>query len=299
MRRARLIPLLAIVAVLAGCGSVARGGDATLRIVAAESFWGSIAKQLAGPEASVASVVVNPAQDPHAYEPSTADARGLATAQLAILDGIGYDRWAAQLLSANPTAGRLTLDVGQLLGLQAGENPHRWYDPADVETVAGAITADLSRLAPRRAAYFNARLRAFSSTGLAGYHALIAAISRRYGGVPVGASESIFALLAPALRLDLRTPPSFMKATSEGTEVSARDMLTTQRQIERHEIRAWIDNSQNATPQIQQLNAIARRARIPIVTITETLTPVGDTFEQWQVSQLRALAQALAQATGR
>ncbi len=38
--------------------------------------------------------------------------------------------------------------------------------------------------------------------------------------------------MAPALQLRLITPPSFMKAISEGTDVSAQDTLTTQRQIE-------------------------------------------------------------------
>ncbi len=50
---------------------------------------------------------------------------------------------------------------------------------------------------------------------------------------------------------------------------------------------------------MQRINAIARRRRIPFVTVTETLSPAGASFEQWQVAQLRALAAALHEATGR
>ena len=117
--------------------------------------------------------------------------------------------------------------------------------------------------------------------------------------MPVGASESIFALQAPALGLDLITPPGFMKAVSEGTEVTAADTGTTERQLATHRVKVWVDNSQNVTPEIQRLNQLARAAHIPIATVTETLSPASDSFQQWQVAQLTRLMAALHQATGR
>ena len=61
----------------------------------------------------------------------------------------------------------------------------------------------------------------------------------------------------------------------------------------------WVYNSQNATPDVQRVNQLAREARIPITTVTETLSPAADTFEQWQSAQLRSLIGALHRATGR
>jgi zinc/manganese transport system substrate-binding protein len=270
-----------------------------VRVVAAENFWGSIARQLGGAHAQVQSLIVNPAQDPHAYEPTTADARSMATAQLALVNGVGYDPWAPKLLDANPVHGRLTLSVGSLLRLQEGDNPHRWYNPADVAQVARSITRDLQRLDPPHRLYFAQRLTQLDAHGLAGYDRLIAQIRARYRGVPVGASESIFAMQAPALDLDLITPPGFMKAVSEGTEVTAQDTITTERQLTDHQIKVWVDNSQNVTPEIQRLNQDAAAAGIPTVTVTETLSPASDSFEQWQVAQLTRLQAALHQATGR
>jgi len=285
----------------AGCASVGVpvSGGRGVRIVAAENFWGSIALQLGGAHAGVQSIIVNPAQDPHSYEPTTADARAMASAQLAIVNGVGYDPWASKLLAANPVPGRVALTVGSLFGLHEGDNPHRWYDPSEVLQVARAITAALSELDPHHAGYFAQRLTRFDTGDLAQYHALIAQIRSRYAGVPVGASESIFALLAPALGLHLITPPSFLNAISEGTEVTAQDTSTTERQITGHAIKVWVYNAQNVTPEIQRLNGLARANRIPIATVTETLSPAGDSFEQWQVHQLRGLQAALHEATGR
>ena len=301
MRWLAILAACAAAACMAGCGAVATGepGSGTVRVVAAENFWGSIAAQLGGDRATVDSIITNPNEDPHGYEPTASDARTLATAQLVIVNGVGYDPWAPKLLSANPASGRTVLMVGDLFGLKEGDNPHRWYDPANVEAVANAITASLKKLDPKHASYYDQRRAEFENQGLATYHRLIADIKSRYGGTAVGASESIFALQAPALGLNLITPYSFLKAISEGTEVSARDTITAQRQLSHHEVKVWIYNSQNATPEIQRLNALARSEHIPIATITETLTPATATFEHWQTAQLQRIAQALHQATAR
>jgi zinc/manganese transport system substrate-binding protein len=297
-----ILAALGLALLVSACGGSSAGhgsGSGAIQVVATENFWGSIAAQLAGTKATVQSIIVNPGQDPHTYEPSSSDARTLATAQLAIVNGVGYDPWAPKLLASNPAPGRVVLTVGDLFGLKEGDNPHRWYNPADVEIVASTITADLKKLDPNDAAYYDEQHAVFENHDLAQYHAMIATIRRRYAGVPVGATESIFAMQAPALGLKLITPYSFMKAISEGTEVTAQDAVTTRQQIASDQIKVWIYNSQNATPDIQRLNAIARAAHIPIATVTETLSPASYSFEQWQVAQLEGIARALHQATGR
>jgi zinc/manganese transport system substrate-binding protein len=83
------------------------------------------------------------------------------------------------------------------------------------------------------------------------------------------------------------------------TLLAAAETLATEGQITSHRVKVWIYNSQNATPEIQHLNALARANQIPIATVTETLTPPTDSFEQWQVAQLQELERALHAATGR
>ena len=287
---------------LAACGGVgpaASGDSGKLEGVAAENFWGSLAAQLGGDRAHVTSVISNPATDPHDYEPTAADARSLAGARLVIVNGVGYDGWASKLLSANPVSGRMVLDLGDLVGLKAGDNPHLWYSPRDVQRTIGAIVADYKRLDSAHAPYFERRRTQLERRGLAGYNRLIAAIRRRFSGVPVGASESIFAPLARGLGLRLITPNGFLNAISEGGEPTAADKAETDRQIARRQIRLWVYNSQNSTPDVKRLTAEARSVGIPVTTISETLVPASASFEDWQSRQLQTIERALASATGR
>jgi zinc/manganese transport system substrate-binding protein len=301
-----LAPLAAIVAAgaigLAGCGSPEPNEESSsgkLRVVAAENFWGSVAAQLGGAKVDVQSIIVNPNTDPHSYEPTAQDARTMAGAQMAIVNGIGYDEWASRLLAANPSSERAVLDVGSLLGLRQGDNPHQWYSPAHVHAVIDRIVADYDRLRPADAGYFAQRKKVFETVGLARYNELIRQIKARYAGVPVGYSESIFQPLGEALGLKLLTPYSFAKAIAEGTEVSAQDKQIVDRQVSSRQVKVWVFNSQNVTPDVQRVNELARAARIPIATLTETLSPASATFEQWQVVQLERLRSALHETTGR
>jgi zinc/manganese transport system substrate-binding protein len=301
------VAVLAIVAAmgtipLTGCGSAEPGEESAsgkLRVVAAESFWGSIAAQLGGAKVQARSIIVNPATDPHSYEPSAEDARTMAGSRMAIVNGIGYDDWASHLLAASPSSKRSVLEVGSVLGLGQGDNPHQWYSPSHVHAVIDGIVAGYDKQLPLDAPYFAERKRSFETVGLARYEALLRQIPTRYRGVPVGYSESVFQPLGEALGLKLLTPYSFAQAIAEGGEVSARDKQTVDRQVSGRLVKVWVLNSQNVTPDVQRVSDEARAARIPIVTITETLSPASDTFQQWQVAQLEALERALRAATGR
>jgi zinc/manganese transport system substrate-binding protein len=295
------LSLVATAILLAGCGgsgSSSSGSSGKLKVVAAEDFWGSIAEQLGGDRVEVTSIITNPAADPHDYEPTSEDARTMATAQMAIVNGIGYDEWASKLLAANPESSRVELTVGDVLGLEDGDNPHQWYSPASVQKVIDRITADYKRADPGSDSYFDRQRHAFETEGLAEYHELIAQIKASYAGTPVGASESIFEPLAPALGLDLITPKGFMDAIAEGAEPTAADKATADRQIAGKQLAVWVYNSQNATPDVQRLNDAAKAAKIPIATVTETLTPEGASFQAWMSRQLKGLRAALARSGG-
>ena len=124
-RRSKLILCLAGVAaavLLASCGgtsasdktATAGGGGAKLNVVAAENFWASLASQLGGDRVNVKAIITSPDTDPHDYEATPGDARDLADAKYVIYNGVGYDPWADQALSANPASGRKTLKVQEL-----------------------------------------------------------------------------------------------------------------------------------------------------------------------------------------
>jgi zinc/manganese transport system substrate-binding protein len=287
------VSLVALFATACGLSSTAQSSNGKVSIVAAENFWGSIARQLGGDRVAVTSIISNPDTDPHSYEATPQDARLIATANYVIVNGAGYDPWAPKLAAANPVSGRVLLDVGVLNGVQEGGNPHMWYSPAYVTRVIDRITADLKQLDSADSAYFDQQNTAYKNTSLKEYDDTIAAIKQKYSGVPVGATESIFAYMSPTLGLNLITPVEYMKAVSEGTDPSAADKATVDQQVALRQIKVLVFNSQNSTPDVQSLVNKARANGMPVVQITETLSPAGATFQDWQTKQLQALLTAL------
>ncbi len=286
-RLRRYVPVaVAALSLISACGlaAPAPGGGGKVEVVAAENFWGSIASQVGGDKVHVTSIIVNPDVDPHSYEPTAADARLFAQAGYVIVNGAGYDAWATQLLAANPVSDRKVLTVSELLGKKEGDNPHFWYSPDYVGRVVDRIGSDLG---------LSDGANQFKSVALMEYHNTIGTIKQRYFGTKVGATESIFAYIAPAAGLDLITPPGYLNAISEGTDPTAADKATVLSQIENREIKVFVFNSQNSTPEVQGLVDKAHAQGIPVVQITETLAPATATFQDWQTAQLKALLQAL------
>ena len=278
------------------CGSATSSGSGTINVVAAETFWGSIASQLSGTHATVQSIITNPQTDPHAYEPTASDARAIAGAALVIENGAGYDPWAQKLIDASPSTSRAVLDVAKLNGVADGGNPHMWYSPAFVLKVIDAISSRLVQLDSADGAFFAAQHDSYVSTGLKQYNDLRAEIKQKYSGTPVGATESIFAYLAFDLGLNLISPPGFLKAISEGTDPTAADKATMDGQIASKQIKVLVFNRQNSTPDVQALVDKATAEGIPVTSVTETLDPDNLTFQAWQSKQLQALRDALASA---
>jgi len=284
--RARAVAVAMAALLVAGCGigSPPAGSSGRLHVVAAENFWGSIAAQVGGGTVSVTTIINNPDADPHDYDPTPADARAIAQADYVIVNGAGYDPWASKLLDANPVDGRKVLDVAKLAGVRDGDNPHMWYSPTIVQRVILKMGTDLG-LADRAQQLW--------SDGFAEYRNTIAIIRQKYSGTPVGATESIFAYMAQGTGLDLITPSAYLNAISEGADPSASDKATVINQIDTKQIRVFVFNSQNSTPEVQGLVDRARARGIPIVSVTETLVPADASFQAWQTAELKALLAAL------
>jgi zinc/manganese transport system substrate-binding protein len=282
-----------MMAVACACGGPTNGSSGSvLQVVAGQNFWGSIASQLGGTKANVQSVVTDPNADPHEYESNTNDARAIATANLVILNGAGYDNWGQKLLDASPNQNRKVLNVADLLGKKSGDNPHFWYNPAYVIQVADKITAEYKALDSGDAGYFDQQRSAFT-TAMQPYVQRLNEIKQKFAGVPVGATESIFVYMASYLGLNLISPPEFMQAVAEGNDPPADTVVAFQNQIAQKAIKVLVYNVQTATAVTTNLKIQATQQSIPVVGVSETLQPVTATFEEWQDSELIALENAL------
>lgn len=277
----------------AACGSSSTAGHSgTINVVAGQNFWGSIATQLGGSKVSVQSVVTDPNKDPHEYESNTNDARAFATADLVILNGAGYDDWGQKLLDANPVSTRQVLNVAQLLGRKAGDNPHFWYNPGYVTQVIDKITSLYKSIDAADASTFDQQHAALI-TALKPYRDRLAEIKAKFSGVPVGSTESIFEYMATALGLNLISPPEFMKAVAEGTDPPADTVATFQDQVNNKQIKVLVYNVQTATAVTTNIKHLAAAQDIPVVGVSETLQPETLTFQDWQLAELITLENAL------
>jgi zinc/manganese transport system substrate-binding protein len=291
---------LALLAPATACGGASSGGGSGRPlVVAAENVWGSIVSQLGGSQVRVQSIITNPATDPHGYDATPRDAAAVAQAQYVIYNGAGYDPWMRdRLLKSSPSSSRITLDIASLVGKQDGDNPHLWYSPEYVNRVVDKVASQLELLKGVDRSAIESQRSRFESSGLKPYLDLISSIRQRHSGTPVGATESIFAYLSDALGLRLLTPPGYLKAITEGNDPTPADKATVDRQLAQRQIKVLVLNSQNSTPDVQSVVGRAEAEKIPVVEITETLTPANATFQAWQVRQLQALQQALASAGG-
>jgi zinc/manganese transport system substrate-binding protein len=286
--------VLALTVGSSACGELASTGTPGLiNVVAGENFWGSIAAQLGGSKASVHSVVTDPNADPHEYETSAGDARAFADAELVILNGAGYDDWGQKMLDANANSHRKVFNIAQLLGRKPGDNPHFWYEPTYVLTVADRITAEYKAIDPGDGSFFDQQRSAFT-TAIKPYSDRLAEIKSKFAGTPIGSTESIFVYMASALRLNLISPPEFMDAIAEGTDPPASAVVTFHDQIANKKIKVLVYNVQASSAVTANLKQLAQQHQIPLVGVSETLQPIGATFQEWQVAQLTVLEAALA-----
>ncbi len=272
--------------------SSSAGAGRALQVVAAENFWGSLAAQLCGIHCNVTSIVTDPNTDPHDYEASTTDAREIANANFVIVNGVGYDDWALQLLAASPNPNRMVLDVAQNLGISNGSNPHLWYNPAYVNATVKQMYLDLVAMDPNNASYYKQQYENVTDS-LATVDGRIAAIKSQFAGTKVASTESIFVYLANASGLDLVSPPEFMDAVAEGNDPPEQSVATFEDQLESGNVSVLVYNEQTVTPLTTEMKQIAVEHNVTIVGVTETIQPPNVSFETWMNSELLQLQNAL------
>lgn len=273
-----------------------------LQIVAAENFWGSLVSQLSGTHGHVLSIVTDPNADPHEYESNAANARAIATADLVIVNGAGYDDWALRLIAANGNRHQNVLNVADLLGRKPGDNPHFWYSPAYVDLTIHAMYSDLVSIDTIDGTYYRQQYANLNAS-LGAYNLRIKQIASSFAGRPVASTESVFEYLAEATRLSLISPLGFMKAVSEGIDPSPSDIITFQSQLRNAtspgNATLLVYNLQTVTPLTQSIQAEAAQNRIPTVAVTETIQPGDVLFQDWMYAELIQLQNGLnAQALG-
>ena len=270
--------------------SVARADP--IKIVAAEKVYGALAQQIGGSNVAVTSVLTNPNQDPHDFEPSASTARRIADAKLVVYNGADYDPWVTKLLSASRAPSRKVIEVARLVDKRAGDNPHVWYDPKAISALTKVLADTLSRLDPIHRTEYAERHAAFERS-MRPLVERIAELRKGYAGSAVTATEPVFGYMADALGLKMLNG-RFQLAVMNGTEPSAKDIAAFEKGLRTRTVKVLFYNSQTSSALAERMRTIAANADVPVVGVTET-QPEGMTYQQWMLSQLDALGRALGE----
>lgn len=258
-------------------GPLAHG--AALHVVAAENVYGSIAKQLGGPEVVVESILNNPNQDPHLFSSKPSTSKSVADADILILNGADYDTWFERLLSVKSTEKAVSvINIAKLVNVKSGANPHLWYRLSYVNQFATALAADYERRLPRQKAVFEARLQTFLSDQQQ-LTAEVTELKERVHGLSVTATEPVAAYLAQDLGL-VMLDEAFQLAVMNDAEPSAQSRAEFERHLRTKQVRALIYNQQVQDPVTEFMQKLSKDQGIPVIGVTELL-PADQTYTQW------------------
>ncbi|MBF0160675.1 MAG: metal ABC transporter substrate-binding protein [Magnetococcales bacterium] len=147
-----------------GVGTAA-AQEVPIRVVASFSILADLVAQVGGEAVTVKSLV-GADGDAHVYEPLPADVVAVQSAQMFVVNGLGFEGWMQRLIKASDFRGLLvTASTGiQPLSLSRGPgvepaevaDPHAWHDLRHVQVYVRNMAEGLARLAPERSALFRA-----------------------------------------------------------------------------------------------------------------------------------------------
>ncbi len=286
-----MINKLHLFAAIALCGLAAPALADPVKVVAAENFYGDMARQIGGANVAVTSILSNPDDDPHLFEASPSTAKALSDARVVIVNGVGYDPWMEKLLSAHNAPGRKEIVVGKLVGHKPGDNPHLWYDPAYMKAAGKALVADLAAVDPAHKADYEQGYAKFVDA-LKPLDDKIAMMRKSYAGQPVTASEPVFGYQAKLIGLNVHNE-KYALAIMNNAEPTPSEVAAFENDLKRKKVKAMLYNAQASEPAVAKLVQMAKDNDIPVVGVSET-EPANSSYQEWMMGQLNALDKALA-----
>ena len=117
-----------------------------------------------GGEHVALTTLVGPDGDAHVYEPTPADARTLARADLVVVNGLGFEGWIDRLVKVSGYRGPVVVASEGVAALTVNENqpdPHAWQDLANGRLDVANIVRALAAADPANADDYRRRARAY------------------------------------------------------------------------------------------------------------------------------------------
>jgi zinc/manganese transport system substrate-binding protein len=233
--------------------------DAPLRVVTTFSILADMTRETGGNVVAVTSLV-RPNADAHVYEPTPADVRRLAEADIVIVNGLRFEGWIDRLIRASGFRGPvITASAGVSPRLLNGEpDPHAWQSLANAHRYVDNIRTALVAARPKHAREIDLRAADY----LKRIDALDRSIRNRLAPIPpeqrrVVTTHDAFGYFGAAYSIE------FLAAEGWNTdaEPSAGDIVRLVRQIKSEKARAlFVENVTD--PRL--LQRIAREAGVQV-----------------------------------
>ncbi len=151
-----------------------------LAVVASFSILGDLVDRIGGERIEIRTLV-GPDGDGHVYQPTPADAKAVAQADLVVVNGLGFEGWIDRLVEASGYGGPIVVAAAAVapLATEEGEahdhdhahdhaghdhgpvDPHAWQSVPNVRLYVGAIAEGLSVADPEGAPTYAANLASY------------------------------------------------------------------------------------------------------------------------------------------
>ena len=249
-RGARILVLL--LAVFLAASGAAAPAQKKFNVVASFSVLGDMVKNVGGDRIEV-TTLVGPNGDTHVYEPTPADAKAVAGADLVVVNGLGFEGWMDRLIQASGYKGAAVVaskgvEPRKMTAEETTEpgaprlvtDPHAWQDLHNGQLYVRNIAEGLAKLDPAGASVYEANAKAYAAR----LGELDRWVKQEFSAIPrpkrrMITTHDAFGYFGAAYGVTILSPEGF----STESEASAGDIARLIQQIRKEKITAvFIEN---------------------------------------------------------
>lgn len=278
-----LVTLVSLITV--GCSNKQNSTSQSdkISIVTTTNVYSDIAKNIVGKYGTATAIIDKSSVDPHDFDPTTADAKKIAQANIIVANGLGYDSWMNKLAKS---VDKKPVLVGEdLMRLKSGDNPHIWYNLDMPTKYVDYLVKRLSKLDKKHAAYFKENGEKY----LAKIDKIKQLAQANKGDQKtVFVSEPVFdyALQEAGYKIGDK---KFEEAIENGTDPSPKTINEMNNAIKQKKIAFFVNNTQASSSTVNAFVKLAKKNNVPVLNVRETI-PNNTTYLAWMKENYQKLA---------
>jgi len=277
--------IIAIVGFAAFKGNSPKQNTTKINIVASTDFYAELAKTVVGSHGTATAIINNPNVSPEDYEPTTAVAKKVSEADIALANGLGYDSWLNKL--ARTSKHTQLIRIGEnVLKEKSGVNPHLWNNPETMIKTAQYLADNLSKQDPSHKKEYQANAQKYI-IGLKPVTDLVSQLKKHANNQSVAQTEPVFEYMLTALGYKVMDN-DFSEAIEEGNDPSPATLTNLRAAITNHKIAFLVNNKQTTSSTVSTLVNLAKDNNVPVINVTETI-PRNEHYVSWKVAELKQI----------